>query len=135
MKKTLIPLSVLSLLVGFALSASSAEPSAPVPEKGNYANNRAPLLRTKYVKLPLGAITPTGWLRDQLKVQANGMTGHLGEVWDVAKTSAWKGDAGKGVTPEPCYARFVPRWLEGLVPVAYMLDDAQLKALADRYMR
>ena len=133
-KNTLVSILALGLLVGFAYGAS-AEDSAIKPDGGNYPNNREPLLKTKYVKLPLGAIEPTGWLRDQLKVQANGMTGHLHEVWDLAKTTAWKGDIGKNVTPEPCFARFIPRWLEGLVPLAYMLDDPQLKALADRYMK
>ncbi len=99
-----------------------------------YPNNREPLLKTQYVKLPLGAVKPQGWLRDELVVAANGLSGHLDEVWDVAKTSAWKGDVGKNVTPEPCWARFVPRWLEGLVPLAYLLDDPRLKTKADLYM-
>jgi uncharacterized protein len=103
-------------------------------ENAFYQNNREPLLETKYVKLPLGAVKPQGWLRDQLIVQANGYTGHLHEVWDVMKTSAWKGDSGANVLPECCYARFVPRWLEGLIPLAYQLDDNKLKMLADEYM-
>ena len=134
-KKTLVSILALALLAGPASRGAVDETSAPKPEGGNYPNNREPLLKTKYVKLPLGAIEPTGWLRDQLKVQANGMTGHLHEVWNLAKTTAWKGDVGVNVTPEPCFARFVPRWLEGLVPLAYMLDDPQLKALADRYLK
>ena len=123
-----------------------------------YPNNREPLLETKYVKLPLGAVKPKGWLLDQLRVQANGLTGHLPEVWDVMKTTAWKGDTGEmtakstarlagvvktttyegnsgvNVYPECCWARFVPRWLEGLVPLAYELDDPKLKETVDRYM-
>lgn len=99
-----------------------------------YPNNREPLLKTQYVKLPLGAVKPKGWLYDQMVVQANGMTGHLPEVWDVVHTSSWKGDVGQNVLPECCYPRFVPRWLEGLVPLAYQLEDKRLKELANQYM-
>ena len=100
----------------------------------NYPNNREPLLKTQYVKLPLGAVKPKGWLYDQLVVQANGLTGHLNDVWEIAHTSGWKGDIGANVLPECCFPRFVPRWLEGLVPLAYQLDDKRLKDLANQYM-
>jgi hypothetical protein len=125
----------LGLLAGTPLKASSQEASPSWPAKANYPNNRAPLLPTKYVKLPLGAARPAGWLRDQLKVQANGLTSHLNEVWGVAEFSAWIGDLGENVTPECCTPRFVPRWLEGLTALAGVLDDDHLKALADPYMR
>lgn len=99
-----------------------------------YPNNKAPLTETKYIKLPLGAVKPTGWLYDQLNVQANGLTGHLNDVWEIAHTSAWKGDIGQNVLPECCFPRFVPRWLEGLVPLAYQLQDKRLIALSNQYM-
>jgi DUF1680 family protein len=111
-------------------SARAAEPT-----EGNYPNNRPPLLRSKYLRLPLGSIRPTGWLRDQFNVQVNGLSGHMGEVWDVLKVSAWKGDAEKNVTPECCTARFVPRWLEGLTVLAGVLGNDRLKAIADPYMQ
>jgi len=105
------------------------------PADANYLNNRAPLLPTKYVKLHLGAVEPAGWLRDQLQVQARGLTSHLDTVWDVVAESGWKGDAGRNVTPECCTPRFVPRWLEGLNALAAVLNDARLKALAEPYMQ
>ena len=83
------------------------------PANANYPNNRAPLQQTVYVKLPLGAVRPSGWLLDQLTLQARGLTTHLDEVWDVVEESSWKGDVGKNVN-ECCQARYVPRWLEGL---------------------
>jgi hypothetical protein len=132
--KTPVSIIALAFLAGIPTEAFSQDASAAWSAKANYPNNREPLLKTQYVKLPLGAVKPQGWLHDQLVIAANGLTGHLNEVWDVAKTSAWKGDIGKNVTPEPCWARFVPRWLEGLVPLAYLLDDARLKTNADLYM-
>lgn len=111
-------------LIGFTAKAQNQ----------NYPNNREPLLKTQYVKLPLGAVKPKGWLYDQLVVQSNGLTGHLSDVWQIAHTSGWKGDIGANVLPECCFPRFVPRWLEGLVPLAYQLDDKRLKDLSNKYM-
>src|SRR5262245_52496797 len=111
----------LEVVAGAGLAATAAEVTAPAaetatpwPSTANYPNNRAPLLPTRYVKLPLGASTPLGWLRDQLIVQKHGLTTHLPRVWDVAGESGWKGDRGKNVLPECCTPRFVPRWLEGV---------------------
>lgn len=104
------------------------------PENANYQNNRAPLQQSRFVKLPLGAGRPSGWLLDQLTVQKNGLTSHLDEVWNIVEESAWKGDAGKNVLPECCTARFVPRWLEGLTALAGVLHDGRLAALGKPYM-
>ncbi|MFD2333089.1 hypothetical protein ACFSR7_27855 [Cohnella sp. GCM10020058] len=42
--------------------------------------------------LPLGAIKPREWLRDQLRIQADGLTGHLDEHWaDVGPDNGWLG--------------------------------------------
>ncbi len=55
--------------------------------------NRPPLQPTAFLGLPLGAVRPRGWLFDQLRVQANGLTGHLDEIWpDVGQTAVgWEG--------------------------------------------
>jgi hypothetical protein len=71
--------------------------------------------------LPLGSVRPSGWLRDQLKIQAEGLSGHLDEFWPDIKDSAWFGGKAEG------WER-VPYWLDGLVPLAYLLDDPGLKA-------
>src|SRR5205085_1760965 len=42
-----------------------------------YPGNRPPLLPSPLVKLPIGSITPRGWLRHMLELEANGMTGRL----------------------------------------------------------
>lgn len=73
--------------------------------------------------LPLGAIRPTGWLRDQLQLQAEGQTGQLEEIWpDVGPTNAWRGgEAGEDWERGPYY-------LDGLVPLAHLLGDDALLA-------
>ena len=77
--------------------------------------------------LPLGSIKPKGWLLEQMKAQAGGLTGHLDEFWPDIKDSGWVGGPGDG------WER-APYWLDGLVPLAYELDDPKLKAKANKWM-
>ena len=71
--------------------------------------------------LPLGSIKPAGWLKEQLRVQSAGLSGHLDEFWPDIKESAWFGGTAEG------WER-VPYWLDGIVPLAYVLDADDLKA-------
>jgi hypothetical protein len=77
--------------------------------------------------LPLGTVRPSGWLRDELRRQADGLTGHLDEFWPDIKDSAWIGGKAEG------WER-TPYWLDGAVPLAQLLDDARLKAKVERYV-
>ena len=78
--------------------------------------------------LPLGSIRPAGWLRSQMEIQASGLGGHLDEVWpDVGPNSGWLG--GKGESWERG-----PYFLDGLVPLAWQLDDARLKQKAQPWL-
>ena len=71
--------------------------------------------------LPLGSIRPAGWLREQLLIQARGLSGHLDETWaDVGPDSGWLGGGGESWERGPYY-------LDGLIPLAYLLDDPALK--------
>ena len=45
-----------------------------------YVGNRQPLAPSPLLKLPIGNITPQGWLRRQMELQADGMFGHLAEI-------------------------------------------------------
>src|ERR1019366_820397 len=90
--------------------------------------NRAPLAASAFYFLPLGSIRPSGWLKAQLEIQANGLGGHLDETWaDVGPESGWLGGTGESWERGPYF-------LDGFVPLAYLLDDAHLKAKAQRYI-
>src|SRR5438309_7126346 len=105
---------------GRAFSTTRDEQSA-VP-------NRAPLAAGAFIPLPLGSIKPAGWLRDQLRIQADGLTGHLEEVWpDVGPTSGWLGGKGESWERGPYY-------LDGLVPLAYQLGDHALQQKAQKWI-
>ena len=92
------------------------------------AQNRAPLQEATFLALPLGAVRPRGWLLDQLRIQAQGLSGHLDEFWpDVSSECGWLGGPGDGWERAPYYC-------DGLVPLAYVLDDQRLIVKANKYI-
>lgn len=72
-------------------------------------------------------LKPQGWLKKQLTVQARGLGGNLHRVWRDVKNSAWIGGDAEG------WER-VPYWLDGFVPLAYLLEDQELIRIAKKYM-
>jgi hypothetical protein len=90
--------------------------------------DRAPLVPGAFAALPLGSIRPAGWLERQLNLQADGFTGHLGEVWpDVGPNSSWLGGTGENWERGPYYA-------DGLIPLAQLVQHSGVRALADRWV-
>lgn len=91
--------------------------------KTDYLQNRAPLQPRPFLELPIGAIKPAGWLRDQLIIMKNGSTGHLDSLYSqvMGRRNGWLGGDGD------VWERG-PYWLDGLVPLAYILNDGELKA-------
>src|SRR5579859_1856621 len=90
--------------------------------------NRQPLARNAFLPLSLGAVKPAGWLKTQLELQADGLTGHLGEVWpDVGPASAWLGGTGEDWERGPYYC-------DGLIPLSQVVDRPGLRDLANRWV-
>ncbi|MEO7910954.1 MAG: beta-L-arabinofuranosidase domain-containing protein [Roseiflexaceae bacterium] len=88
----------------------------------------SPQLRAQALApLPLGHIRPAGWLREQLRIQADGLSGHLDEFWPDIANSRWIGGDAEGWERGPY-------WLDGIVPLAYLLDDERLKAKAQHWI-
>ena len=77
--------------------------------------------------LPVGSIRPTGWLYNQLRIQADGLSGHLDEFWPDIAHSQWIGGEAEGWERGPY-------WLDGVVPLAFLLDDEKLKAKVHHWM-
>ena len=72
-------------------------------------------------------IKPRGWLRRQLELQAKGQNGMLDLIWPDVRDSMWVGGDREG------WER-VPYWLDGFIPLAYLLDDEDMKARVKRYI-
>jgi len=77
----------------------------------------------RFRPFPLGAVQPMGWLRNQLRIQADGISGHLDEFWPDIRDSQWFGGDAEA------WER-APYWLDGFIPLAFLLDDPALKARA-----
>lgn len=102
--------------------------SAPDTSTGNdyYVGNRPPLTPSPFIKLPVGAVEPKGWVRRQLRLQADGFHGHLTEIsrFLVKEGNAWLSEAGEGDHgwEEP------PYWLKGFGNCGYILRDERMIA-------
>ncbi|MFQ6098325.1 MAG: beta-L-arabinofuranosidase domain-containing protein, partial [Armatimonadota bacterium] len=126
------------LLRGIVLLAGASEARAkrgdeqltiiksPHTDAGNdfYVSNRPPLTPSPLIKLPIGSIRPKGWLRHQLRLMADGMTGHLPELskWCKAEGSAWMSPDGRG----DFGWEELPYWLKGFGDLGYVLQDERI---------
>lgn len=81
----------------------------------------------KFQMFTRGEIKPGGWLKNQLRIQADGLAGNLDKVWPDVRDSKWIGGDREG------WER-VPYWLDGFIPLAYLLNDNDLKERAEKYI-
>ena len=72
--------------------------------------------------LPLGAIAPLGWINDQMNLMSDGLAGHQYEFYHIIKDSPWLG----GYSEYSVLNEGLPYWFNGLVPLAYGLNDTRL---------
>lgn len=122
--KKIVYLLMLNIMNVPAFASKKADTS-----KILYLQNRYPLQTKPYIALPLGNIKPKGWLLDQLEVMKKGMGGKLDELYPhvLGSRNGWLGGDGD------VWERG-PYWLDGLVPLAYILDDKGLKAKAQKWI-
>lgn len=72
-------------------------------------------------------LKPKGWLLRQLEIQAEGLCGNLDKVWPDIAQSAWIGGDREG------WER-VPYWLDGFIPLAYLLENDDMVKRAKKYI-
>ena len=84
-------------------------------------------MKTKYSLYTSKEIKPTGWLKRQLEIQADGLSGNLDKVWPDVRDSKWIGGDCEG------WER-VPYWLDGFIPLAYLLENEDMIARAKKYI-
>ncbi len=114
-----IALITASLLTGLNLLAAG---------NTHYPDNRTPLKEKPFTALPLGSVRAQGWLLQQLELQRQGLTGRAEDALaELNHTSAWRGGDQDNWERSPYY-------LKGLVPLAYTLDDAELKRRAQPWI-
>jgi uncharacterized protein len=108
------------LSVFFSVAVLFLAVAVPAQTNKYYPSGVSPLLATKYVKLPFGAVMPQGWLNTQLNLQVNAITGHVDEFYTPLKTLA-----GLDLPTEYLFCYY-----EGLVDLAYLMNDSTLKIKA-----
>ena len=109
-----------------AVAAGTLGPqAAAAPAATEPAARTRRLHEPAFRPLPLGSVTAEGWLRRQLRQQADGLSGHLDEFWPDVQDSQWFGGRAEG------WER-APYWLDGVIPLAWVLDDVPLKAKVKR---
>ncbi|MEL7601453.1 MAG: beta-L-arabinofuranosidase domain-containing protein [Proteiniphilum sp.] len=88
----------------------------------SYRQNRTPLLPQNFIKLPVGAVKPQGWILKLLELQKEGLNGQLGEIsaWLDKENNAWLGTGTDYGWEE------VPYWLKGYGNMAYILNDKKM---------
>ncbi len=118
--------SAAAMLAGMFCLSALADLSLPPTTA---VTNRAPLLRTPFVALPLGSVRAQGWLLKQCELQRDGLTGRAEELYpeDLGPNSAWLGGAGEAWERGPYYVK-------GLVTLAYTLNDDALKQKAQKWI-
>ncbi|KAG6138004.1 hypothetical protein E4U12_000139 [Claviceps purpurea] len=92
-----------------------------------------------YSPLPLGAITPRGWLQGEMTQMADGLFGREYEVYPYVKESSWlKPRGGQGGAEYSNLNEALPYWFNSMVPMAFTLkNDAlqgQVTAVARRVL-
>lgn len=90
--------------------------------------NHGKLMPSAFYQLPAGAVRPEGFLRHQLTLLSEGLTGEMELFPDYRpESSEWRGGVGENWERGPYYLR-------GLVALAYVLDDDKLKAKAQSWI-
>ena len=87
----------------------------------------------EYSSLPVGSITPKGWLQTQLELQAEGLTGHLSEFWPQVQNSSW---IQPNITndPDPWQQDFA-YWMNGMIPLHFLLpNNTNLNQQSNKYI-
>ncbi len=72
-------------------------------------------------------LKPAGWLKRQLEIQAESLSGNLDKMWPDIKESSWIGGDKEG------WER-VPYWLDGFIPLAYLLNNEDMIMRAKKYI-
>ncbi|KAF8577243.1 hypothetical protein K439DRAFT_1534004 [Ramaria rubella] len=88
------------------------------------------LLPQLYKRLPAGVVKPYGWALDQAHVQADGLAGHIQEFYSYVAGSIWTG----GPIEYSEMHEAAPYWFNGIVSVAFQLQDQRLMGQAKSFL-
>ena len=122
-RRTISCLLCIAMLLSFGITAFADNESQ---RRGNqsYYSNQGDLQEDAFTTLPLGAVQPKEWLKEQLLLQKEGLLGNMQDNYPIYSSSnGWRG--GNGDTWEKG-----PYYLRGLTQTAFILNDKDLKEKA-----
>jgi DUF1680 family protein len=100
----------------------------PTRTNSHYPGNRAPLRPEGLQALPLGAIKPGGWLKEQLELMTRGMVGKLHELSDfLTDDTGWLGGDGEAWEEQPY-------WLRGFYDLGVLTENPDIQAESRRWI-
>jgi hypothetical protein len=139
--KMTVPVLVLLGVVSSAVMTSCRAHKRPASQ---YADPYPGIVSPKFFLLPVGAVKPEGWLQTTLRGSSEGITGHLQEyrsdsLWRTWDDRAYRGKPQLGQNGNFSHEVWWPYeqqayWADGLVQLAYILDDERLKKIADEFI-
>ena len=126
---------------------------------GHYADPYPGVKARRFIQLPIGAVRPEGWLKGTLQAWGEGITGNLHKYrpdtfWNTWDDRQYRRNAQAELFPyvQQAYRtneldRFRPEsislwwpfeqqgyWADGIVQLAYILDDERLISIADEFI-
>ncbi|MFH2040883.1 MAG: beta-L-arabinofuranosidase domain-containing protein, partial [Acidobacteriota bacterium] len=129
MKRIHLPTVLCCLMIGLTACGSGSDNKGGrlMGEQNEGEQDRTGLRPLALTPLSLGEIRPGGWLRNQLRLQLDSLSGSLDRFWPDIMNSAWFGGEGDGWERGPY-------WLDGVVPLAFLLDDEPLLSRIRSYV-
>ncbi len=107
-----------------------------------YADPYPGVITPAFFQLPVGAVKPEGWLKQTLQAWADGITGHLHEYRSDTFSNTWDNRRYRNKQEQVAAAWAAAwwpfeqqaYWIDGMVQLAYILDDERLKGIADEFI-
>ncbi|ORY68337.1 duf1680 domain-containing protein [Pseudomassariella vexata] len=120
--------TVLKLIVAPALAGRQFMSEQKVMQAA--AEDDKTLAQPIFGALPLGSISPLGWMRDQLELEAAGLAGNMFDFYRFVHDARWIG----GATEYSGLDEASPYWFNGIVPLAFGLNDSRIIGQVKHYL-
>lgn len=133
-----------AVFLGVALAGLLLSCGGKKHTRSQYSDPYPGVETPRFFQLPVGAVKPQGWLQTTMRISGEGITGHLQEYRSDSLWKTWDDRAYRGklhLTQSGNLSNEVwwpyeqqAYWADGLVRLAYVLDDEKLKKTADEFI-
>jgi hypothetical protein len=127
---------LIALLATAAISSVTAQSEAPTQPSEAASREDRLMPHARFRPLPLGSVLPEGWLKTELRKQADGITGHQPEFCFPFDRKYWVGQEKSQDKESRNGGRWwypweqMGYWTDGAYRCARLLGDDRLKKMA-----